>query len=82
MSANARYGVCPDKCSGGKPDRQMDVHEMLLSRLPESIQSEIKISGSAKRCTYCGLVYLRTTKDFGRRLGFWDSGIGGPGWTS
>nr|BDF97455.1 hypothetical protein [Pseudomonas aeruginosa] len=41
------------------------------------IQDAIKKAGGAKRCTYCGLVYLPAG---GVRLGWWNSGILGEGW--
>ena len=72
---------CPDSCSGGNPDRQMAVNEGILRQLPEDVQGSITEHGSAQRCSYCGLVYLSPTPEYGGRLGFWDSGISGEGWT-
>jgi len=80
MSLSYPPGYCPDKCSGGQSDRQMQVHERLLNQLPEAVRAEIAKHGGAKRCTYCGLVYLSPTLQVGGRLGFWDSGVRGQGW--
>lgn len=74
-------GYCPDKCSGGRADRQMTVQDGLLSQLPDNVRAIIAAHGNAKRCTYCGLVYLSPTKQIGGRLGFWSSGVKGQGWT-
>lgn len=51
-------GYCPDKCSGGQSDRQVIVAERLQSEFPEAVRGEITAHGGAKRCNYCGLVYL------------------------
>lgn len=74
-------GYCPDKCSGGQSDRQMTVQEGLLNQLPDAVRDEVAAHGGAKRCTYCGLVYLSLVLQFGGRLGFWNSGVRGQGWT-
>lgn len=49
---------CPDEYSGGHPDRQMIVSTALMVQLPEGVQAEITVHDGAKRCSYCGLVYL------------------------
>lgn len=75
-------GYCPDNCSGGKSDRQIIVQEALLNQLPDVVRDAIAAHGGAKRCTYCGLVYLSPVHQTGGRLGFWNSGVRGQGWTS
>ncbi|MEQ4313159.1 hypothetical protein ABNM01_10965 [Pseudomonas syringae] len=53
----------------------------LMVQLTESVQAEIAAHGGAKRCSYCGLVYLSPMLQYGSRLGFWDSAVRGQGWT-
>lgn len=74
-------GHCPDGCSGGHSNRQMIVNEGMLGQFPANVQANISAHGGAKRCTYCGLVYLSPAPQFVARLGFWDSGVRGQGWT-
>lgn len=74
-------GTCPDHCAGGSQSRQMNVGEALLAQFPEKVQSQIVAHGGAKRCTYCALVYLSPGSQAGAQLGFWDSGVNGPGWS-
>ena len=81
MARHHPPGHCPDECSGGHPDRQMIVNTGLMVQLPESVQAEITAHGGAKRCSYCGLVYLSPMLQYVSRLGFWDSGVRGQGWT-
>ncbi|MNG11372.1 hypothetical protein D3C84_949120 [compost metagenome] len=73
-------GYCPDKCSGGQSDRQVIVAERLQSEFPEAVRGEITAHGGAKRCNYCGLVYLHPIRAIDGRLGFWDSGVRGTVW--
>lgn len=73
-------GYCPDRCSGGQSDRQMTLQAGLLNQLPVDVCAEIAAHGGAKRCAYCGLVYLSPASPLGGRLGFWDSGVRGQGW--
>ncbi|MBW5416092.1 MULTISPECIES: hypothetical protein [unclassified Pseudomonas] len=70
-------GYCPDGCSGGNSNRQMDIGESLLAQFPESVRTEISTRGGGKRCTYCGLVYLTASKS---RLGFYENGVTGTRW--
>jgi len=71
---------CPDQCSGGDSGRQMVAHDALLGQLPAIVQKEIKAHGGARRCTYCGLVYLYPKIEHLGRLGYWNSGVRGEGW--
>ena len=73
-------GYCPDRCSGGDSTRQMQVNDGLLNQFPNKAREAIQEHGGAKRCTYCGLVYLYPLVTFGGRLGFWNSGVRGQGW--
>lgn len=73
-------GYCPDRCSGGQSDRQMTVQNGLLNQLPDAVRAAIAEHGGAKRCTYCGLVYLSPPLQIGSRLGFWNAGVRGQGW--
>jgi len=50
--------------------------------LPDGVRDVIAANGGAKRCTYCGLVYLSAGLQCGRRLGFWNSGVRGQGWAT
>ncbi|CRN66831.1 hypothetical protein PAERUG_P40_Scotland_4_VIM_2_09_12_04102 [Pseudomonas aeruginosa] len=81
MSRNYPPGYCPDHCSAGQPSRQMAVHDELLNQFPDEARAEAQAHGGAKRCTYCGLVYLHPIKQFGGRLGYWNSGVRGEGWS-
>lgn len=73
-------GYCPDKCSGGRSDRQMIVNDRLLIQFPEEVRARITAHGGAKRCTYCGRVYLSPLPEIGGRLGFWEAGVHGTSW--
>ena len=72
-------GSCPDQCSGGKPDRQMNITPGILEQIGEDSRADIQASGQGKRCTYCGLVYL-PAGSVAVRLGFYNSGVQGDGW--
>lgn len=71
-------GSCPDapSCAGGSPGRQMSLPDAVIQKLDEQTQASISEARGAKRCTYCGLVYLSS----GTRLGWWNSGVRGDGW--
>lgn len=71
---------CPDKCSGGQADRQVSVGDRLLIKFPEKVRAQIEEHGGAKRCSYCGRVYLSPLPEFGGRLGFWEAGVHGTVW--
>lgn len=60
----------------------MTIQEGLLNMLPDGVRDVIAANGGAKRCTYCGLVYLSAGLQCGRRLGFWNSGVRGQGWAT
>ena len=72
-------GSCPDQCSGGKPDRQMNMTPGILEQIDGDARAELQASGRGKRCTYCGLVYLSASSG-AIRLGFYNSGVLGDGW--
>jgi hypothetical protein len=82
MPKNYPPGHCPDQCNGGHADRQMNVEQALLKQFPEQARQAITTHGRAKRCTYCGLVYLSPANPVLGRLGYWDSGVRGQGWTT
>lgn len=72
-------GSCPDQCSGGSPDRQMNMTPGILEQISGDARAELEASGRGKRCTYCGLVYLPSS-GIAIRLGFYNSGVLGDGW--
>ena len=74
--------VCPDQCSGGRPDRQHQLTEGQLAKLSEAAREAIKASrGTVYRCNYCGCVYLREVSGT-TKLGDLDGGVTGEGWNS
>ncbi len=66
--------VCPHSCSGGTQDRQRDMTDGMLSKLPDDHRKAV---GTPKRCSYCGCVYDSVSK---RVFGKYDPPMGREGW--
>lgn len=84
MKNKTRYGGvgCPaDDCSGGGENRQQILTSEQTKLLPTEVRAQIE-GYSAKRCSYCGCVYIRDY-DLSKApiiLGFLDNEILGKGW--
>lgn len=74
-----RASACPC-CSNGE-GRQNSVGEQLIKQFPDDVKTAISISSwSVIRCSYCCVVYLKDGSASPSLLGYWNSGIRGPGW--
>lgn len=69
---------CPAMdCRGGGSGMQSGLSDGQTARLPESTQEAIGSNGGARRCSYCGCVYLKSSRGI---LGWLDNGVLGAGW--
>ena len=74
---------CPDQCAKHTAEyRKYELSEGQLNRLSSSACEKIASeAGRAKRCSYCGCVFIeKYTHSI--RLGKLDSGVLGDGWHS
>lgn len=70
---------CPSMdCAGGTPDRQNDLSDGQLGRVSVAAKEAISTAKDrARRCSYCGCVYLAADRKI---LGYLDNGVSGEGW--
>jgi len=66
---------CPGRdCNGGSQSRQKKLSKEMILKLPDSIKDN---SVALSRCSYCGCVYYKSSRE---PLGYLDGSMTGEGW--